>query len=160
MTQQTEQTSVRKTVTVVASQERAFEVFTSGIGGWWPKEHHIGAGEMASCAYEPKVGGRWYEISTDGAECDWGQVLVWEPPNRIVHTWQIQSDWNYDPDPAKGSEVEVRFIAEGPNQTRVELEHRNFERHGDGGASVADTVSNPHGWGYVLGHYLDRANAG
>ena len=159
MTQQTE-TSVRKTVTVEAGQERAFEVFTSGIGSWWPKEHHIGSADMAGCTFEPRVGGRWYETSVDGSECDWGQVLVWEPPHRIVHTWQIQADWKYDPDVAKGSEVEVRFIAEGPNRTRVELEHRNFDRHGDGGKEVADSVANPHGWGYVLAQYTARVDAG
>jgi uncharacterized protein YndB with AHSA1/START domain len=159
MTQQTE-TSVRKSVTVAASQQRAFEVFTAGIAGWWPKEHHIGKAEMAGCVFEPKVGGRWYETGVDGSECDWGQVLVWEPPNRIVHTWQLQADFTYDPDPAKGSEVEVRFIAEGPDRTRVELEHRHFERHGASGSAVRETVANPHGWSYVLGHYLARMNAG
>ncbi|HEY4024072.1 MAG TPA: SRPBCC family protein [Pseudonocardiaceae bacterium] len=159
MTQQTE-TSVRKTVTVAASQERAFEVFTSGQGTWWPREHHIGSAEIATATVEPKVGGRWYETGVDGVECDWGRVLVWEPSNRIVTSWQIQGDWKYDPDPARGSEVEVRFIAEGPDRTRVELEHRNFERHGKGATAVAESVANQHGWGYVLGHYLTEVQRG
>jgi hypothetical protein len=92
--------------------------------------------------------------------CDWGEVLLWEPPNRIVHTWQLQADFTYDPDPAHGSEVEVRFIAEGPDRTRVELEHRNFDRHGPGGTTVQDSVANPHGWGYVLAQYVARIDAG
>lgn len=154
MTQQQTETSVRKTVTVAASQQRAFEVFTAGHGTWWPKEHHIGTAEMATATVEPKVGGRWYETGTDGTECEWGQVLVWEPPNRVVTSWHIQADWTYDPDPARGSEVEVRFIAEAPDRTRVELEHRHFERHGAGAETVARSVANQHGWGYVLGHYL------
>jgi uncharacterized protein YndB with AHSA1/START domain len=156
MTETKAEASVRKTVTVAASQERAFEVFTAGIGSWWPREHHIGAAELAGCAYEPKVGGRWYEIGVDGSECDWGQVLVWEPPKRVVTTWQLQADFTYDPDPAKGSEIEVRFIPEGPNRTRVELEHRNFDRHGPSGATVRDKVSNPGGWGYVIGQFAAK----
>jgi uncharacterized protein YndB with AHSA1/START domain len=83
-----------------------------------------------------------------------GTVLVWDPPNRIVHTWQLQGDWQYDPDPARASEVEIRFVAEGPNRTRVELEHRHFDRHGDGADSVRDGVSGPNGYDYCLGNYV------
>ena len=152
--------SVRKSVTVAASQERAFEVYTAGFGTWWPKEHHIGEADMANCQFAPKVGGRWYETGVDGSECDWGQVLAWEPPNRIVHTWQLQGDWKFDPDPARGSEIEVRFIAEGPNRTRVELEHRHFERHGDGAESVRNGVDSPKGYTYVLAQFVQRVDAG
>jgi uncharacterized protein YndB with AHSA1/START domain len=152
-------TTVRKTVTVAASQERAFEVYTARFGSWWPKEHHIGAADMATCAFEPKVGGRWYETGVDGSECDWGRVLVWDPPHRVVHTWQLQGDWQYDPDPAKASEVEIRFVAEGPNRTRVELEHRLFERHGEGAESVRTGVSSPKGYDYCLAAFVDLLGA-
>lgn len=160
MTQQTE-TSVRKTVTVAASQERAFEVFTAGFGTWWPMRHHIGATEPASVTLEPGAGGRWFETGVDGVDCDWGAVLVWEPPHRVVTSWHLQGDWKYDPDPAKASEVEVRFVAEGPNRTRVELEHRHFERHGDGAASVRGGVGNPEGgWGHIMDLYAARVQQG
>ncbi len=158
MTQETD-TSVHKTVTVAASQERAFEVYTAGFGSWWPKEHHIGAADMATGTFEPKAGGRWYETGVDGSECDWGRVLVWEPPHRIVHTWQLQGDWKYDADPAKGSEVEIRFVAEGPNTTRVELTHRSFDRHGDGAHSVRDGVSSDGGYDYCLAQYVAAIEA-
>jgi len=153
MTQQTD-TSVRKTITVAAGQARAFEVYTAGFGSWWPKEHHIGDADMATCSFEPRVGGRWFETGVDGSECDWGRVLVWDPPHRLVHTWQLQGDWKYDGDPAKGSEIEIVFVAEGPNQTRVELTHRHFERHGDGADSVRNGVSSPQGYDYCLAQYV------
>jgi uncharacterized protein YndB with AHSA1/START domain len=153
MSQQTE-TSVRKTITVAAGVERAFEVYTAGFGTWWPKEHHIGTADMRTCVFEPKAGGRWYETGVDGSECDWGQVLVWEPPHRLVHTWQLQGDWKYDADIAHASEVEIRFIAEGPTTTRVELEHRHFERHGDGAESVRTGVDSPNGYDYCLSNYI------
>jgi uncharacterized protein YndB with AHSA1/START domain len=156
--QQTELT-VLKTVTVAADQQRAFDVYTKGFGTWWPKEHHIADVEMATCTFEPHEGGRWFETGVDGSECEWGRVLVWDPPNRLVHTWQLQGDWRHDPDPARGSEVEVRFIAEGPNTTRVELEHRHFERHGDGADSVRDGVSSPKGYDYCLAGYVAAVRA-
>jgi uncharacterized protein YndB with AHSA1/START domain len=158
MAQQTE-LSVRKTITVAAGQERAFEVYTAGFGSWWPKEHHIGAADMATGTFEPKVGGRWYETGVDGSECDWGQVLVWEPPHRLVHTWQLQGDWEYDADLAHASEVEILFIAEGPNTTRVELTHSHFERHGEGADRVRDGVSDPQGYDYCLANYVAAVHA-
>lgn len=150
---------VVKSVTVNAGQQRAFEVYTAKFGAWWPKEHHIGQADMATCEFEPKVGGRWYETGVDGSECDWGQVLVWEPPSRIVHTWQLQGDWQYDPDPAKASEVEVRFVAEGPDRTRVEVEHRYFDRHGAGAESVHKGVASPRGHEYCLALYAAMVDA-
>jgi uncharacterized protein YndB with AHSA1/START domain len=159
MSQQTN-LSVVRTVTVAASQQRAFEVYTAGFGTWWPKEHHIGKADMVTCTFEPKVGGRWYETGVDGSECDWGRVLVWEPYDRIVHTWQLQGDWKYDPDPAKASEVEIRFVPEGPGTTRVEVEHTHFERHGDGADSVRDGVGDPRGYDYCLSGYVAALAAG
>jgi uncharacterized protein YndB with AHSA1/START domain len=153
MSQMTADLSVVKSVTVAAGPERAFEVYTAKFASWWPKEHHIGDADLATCTFEPRVGGRWYETGVDGTECDWGQVLVWDPPNRLVHTWQIQGDWKYDPDPAKASEIEVRFIAEGPTRTRVEFEHRHIDRHGDDAGAVYRGVSAPRGWEYCIGQY-------
>jgi uncharacterized protein YndB with AHSA1/START domain len=157
MTQQTVP-SILKTITVRASQERAFTVYAEGMGTWWPKEHHIGAADLADVVVEPKEGGRMYERGVDGSECDWGQVLVYDPPQRIVYTWNLQGDWTYDADIAHASEIELRFIAEGPDTTRVELEHRLFERHGDGAKAVHDGVDSPDGWSYTLRCYADVVN--
>jgi uncharacterized protein YndB with AHSA1/START domain len=101
------------TITVDASIERTFRVFTDSFGSWWPAEYHIGQADMATATLEPREGGRWYEQGVDGSECDWGRVLAWEPPHRLVVTWQINGQWQYDPDPAHASEIEVRFTADG-----------------------------------------------
>jgi uncharacterized protein YndB with AHSA1/START domain len=143
-------TTVRKTITVAASQQRAFDVFTAQLGSWWPKEFHIGAADMADFVIEPKVGGRWFEVGVDGTECETGRVTAFEPPDRFTLAWHLSGSWQYDPDPAHASEVEVRFIAEGPTHTRVELEHRGFERHGAGAEAVHGSVSGPQGWTYCL----------
>jgi uncharacterized protein YndB with AHSA1/START domain len=152
-------TAVRRTVTVEASQQRAFEVFTAQFGTWWPKAYSIGEAEMADFVLEPKVGGRWYEVGVDGKECDTGRVTVFEPPDRLVLAWHLDARWQYDPDPARASEVEVRFIAEGPTRTRVELEHRGFERHGDGGDAVRGVVDSPQGWSFCLELFRQQAAA-
>ena len=119
---------VRKSLRVNASCERAFEVFTSGLGTWWPRDHGIGNKPMKTPVMETHLGGRWYELAEDGSQAMVGRLIVWEPPHRFVVTWEINSQWK--PDTAVSSEVEVRFIAEGPNAARVELEHRKFERMG------------------------------
>jgi uncharacterized protein YndB with AHSA1/START domain len=116
------------TINVAAPIERAFRIFTESLGTWWPAEYHIGQAEMADALLEPRENGRWYERGVDGSECDWGRVLAWEPPRRLVVTWQINGDWQYDPDPEHASEIEVRFTADGPEQTQVELEHRHIDR--------------------------------
>jgi uncharacterized protein YndB with AHSA1/START domain len=148
----TEQTTVavRRSVTVDAPPERAFDVFTYGFSTWWPLEtHHIGAAKAAEGVMEPRAGGRWYERDADGNECDWGYVTAFEPPHRVLLAWHLTPDFTYDPDPAKATEVEVTFTAvEGG--TLVELEHRGFEKHGETGAKMADAVSAQGGWGELL----------
>ena len=160
MIEQSEATNVRvrKTITVRATQERAFAVFTKDFGTWWPTEHHIGAADLADAIIEPKVGGRYYERGVDGSECDWGQVLAYEPPDRLVLSWSLQGDWTYNPDPAKASEIEVRFIAEAPDRTRVELEHRHIERH-DLADAVIKGIESPDGWSGILARYADKLAA-
>jgi uncharacterized protein YndB with AHSA1/START domain len=159
MTQPVDTAVVRKTITVAASQQRAFEVFTAQFGTWWPKEYSIGEAEMADFVLEPKVGGRWYEVGVDGKECETGRVTHFEPPDRLTLAWHLNEQWQYDPDPEHASEVEVRFIAEGPTITRVELEHRGFERHGDGADAVHGVVDSPQGWSYCLERFAARAAA-
>lgn len=157
MTEQVDTAVVRRIIIVAASQQRAFEVFTAQFGSWWPKEFSIGEAEMADFVVEPKVGGRWYEVGVDGKECDTGRVTAFDPPERITLAWHLNASFRYDPDPAHASEVEVRFIAEDPAHTRVELVHRGFERHGDGAAAVRGVVDSPRGWSYCLGLFAEHA---
>jgi uncharacterized protein YndB with AHSA1/START domain len=153
------ESAVRRTITVRASQQRAFEVFTARLGEWWPRDYHIGPAPMTDFILEPKVGGRWYELDEDGTQCDCGRVLAYEPPERLVLAWQLNEQWQYDADPSHASEVEVRFIAEGPAQTRVDLEHRGFERHGSGAEAVRGGIDGPTGWTGVLELYANYAAA-
>jgi uncharacterized protein YndB with AHSA1/START domain len=157
MNQVAEQT-VQRSITVEASQERAFRVFTEGMSSWWPLDtHHIGKADAEAVVIEPREGGRCYERGVDGSECDWGTVLAWEPPSRYVMAWQLTPEWTYDPDLSKASEVEVLFIEEGPTTTRVELEHRGFDRTGEAGAQVREAVSGEGGWGSLLQLYSAAA---
>jgi len=152
---------VRKSVTVNATAENAFRIFTKEYDSWWPRTHHIGKVPMQKAIIEERTGGRCYTIQTDGSECDWGTVLTWDPPHRLVIAWQVTHEWGYEPDLAKSSEVEVRFTSEAEGQTRVDLEHRHFERHGAGGASMRTAVDSEGGWGGLLKLYADRvAQAG
>ena len=156
MTQHT-LSSVRRVITVAASQQRAFDVFTAGFGSWWPRDYHIGTAPMTDFILEPKVGGRWYELDEDGSQCDTGRVLAYEPPSRVVLSWQLNEQWQFDADASHASEVEVRFIAEGPKQTRVELEHRGFERHAAGAEAVRQSMESQSGWTFVLETYAKFA---
>ena len=149
MTTQTTDLTVRRNIMVGVSQARAFEVFTAKFNSWWPGTHHIAAVPMAEAVIEPRRGGRWFERSTDGSECVWGQVLVWEPPARLVLSWHLSGEFKLEADSARASEVEVRFVPEGAAQTRVELEHRHLERH-TVAAKLAEGVSGKGGWGDLL----------
>jgi len=150
-------TPVRKSVTVKASAQRAFEVFTAGFDSWWPRSHHIGKSPMKKAIIEGKVGGRADSEQEDGTDCPWGEVLVWEPPLRFVLAWKINPDWTYQPDVSKSSEVEVRFTPESNGMTRVDLEHRHFERHGEGAGSMRTAVDSTGGWGSLLEMFKARA---
>jgi uncharacterized protein YndB with AHSA1/START domain len=141
---------VRKSVTVKASVEDAFEVFTEELDSWWPRSHHIGKSPMKRAAIEGRTGGRCYTEHVDGTESDWGTVLVWDPPHRFVMAWQINGEWHYEPDLTKSSEVEVRFTPEPDGFTRVDLEHRYLHRHGGDANAVRTAVDSPNGWGGLL----------
>jgi uncharacterized protein YndB with AHSA1/START domain len=146
MTVQTSDTAVRTSITVKAPIERAFSIFTDGIGTWWSPDHHILRGELAEMVFEPRVGGHVYDRGVDGSECHWARVLVYDPPDRVVFSWDISLEWQIETDHEKTSEVEVRFTALGPDRTLVELEHRHIDRHGDGWEQMRDAVGSPNGW--------------
>jgi uncharacterized protein YndB with AHSA1/START domain len=146
------------TVTVGVPVERAFRAFTDSFNTWWPAQYHIGAADLAEAILEPRQGGRWYERGVDGSECDWGRVLTWEPPHRLVVTWQINGAWQYDPDPDRASEIEVRFSADGPEHTTVELEHRHLDRLVDGQA-LRDGITGGGGWGALLELFAKAATS-
>jgi uncharacterized protein YndB with AHSA1/START domain len=155
MTQQAEanDTVVRTSVTVAAPVDKAFAVFTDGFDGWWPRTHHLGDGELATAVLEPRTGGRWYERLVDGNECEWGRVLVYEPPHRLVLSWAITPTWAVEPDAERASTVEVRFSPEDEGHTRVELEHRDLDRHGDDWQAMRNSVSSDGGWTGILRRY-------
>jgi uncharacterized protein YndB with AHSA1/START domain len=153
------ETAVRKSVTVQASVDKAFRVFTEGLDTWWPRTHHIGKSPMTKGVIEGFAGGRCYSEQADGTECDWGKILVWEPPQRFVMAWQVTHTWGYEADLAKASEVEVRFTPEPGGATRVDLEHRYFERHGEEWETMRTSIDSPGGWGLLLGLYAEKAAA-
>jgi uncharacterized protein YndB with AHSA1/START domain len=153
----TTSTSIQKSVTVNASVEKAFRVFTQGFDSWWPRTHKIGAADLKQAVLEDSEGGRWYEIDTDGSECEWGRVLAWEPPHRLVLSWQITGNWQYDPNLL--TEVEVRFVAEGPDRTRVDLVHRNLDRFGEAQEEVRAAFDSPGGWPGLLAAFAEATNA-
>jgi uncharacterized protein YndB with AHSA1/START domain len=137
------------TTTVGLPLDRAFALFTGSMTTWWPLEFHIGQADVADVVLEPGVGGRWFERGVDGSECDWGRVRIWEPPDRVVFTWQIDGSFRFDPDPEHASEIDARFTADGPAQTVVDVEHRHFERL-VGGRAVHDTITGGGGWALLL----------
>ncbi|MGA2010027.1 MAG: SRPBCC family protein [Solirubrobacteraceae bacterium] len=156
MSTQSTVTPVRSSIVVEAAADRAFTVFTAGIGTWWPADHHVLEAELAEMVFEPRVGGHVYDRGVDGSECRWARVLAYEPPDRVVFSWDINAQWQIETDPERTSEVEVRFIAESPMRTRVELEHRRLERHGAGWEGMAAAVGSPGGWSAGLGAFAQR----
>jgi len=145
MTTQAQAATVRQEIVVEAPVDRAFRVFTEQMDKIKPREHNM-------------LGGRIYDRGTDGSECEWAGVIAYEPPDRVVFSWNVSPYWQIETDPAKRSEVEVRFIAESPERTRVELEHRHLDRHGDGWEGLRDGVAAPDGWPLYLQRYTDLLN--
>jgi uncharacterized protein YndB with AHSA1/START domain len=154
----TDPNSVRKVVSVDAPAAVAWRVFTEKMGTWWPlASYKIGKAAAVDAVIEPHVGGRWYERGDDGSTCDWGRVLEWEPPSRLVLSWDINADWQ--PDAALKTEIEVRFIPDGENLTRVELEHRHLDRYGARRDEMRRIFETEGDWGRVLALFARAAAA-
>lgn len=145
---------VIKTVRVKAPLPHAFEVFTAGLTRWWPRTHGIGGKPIANVMMEPRLGGRWLEIAEDGTETLVATVIAWSPPHRVTLVWQVSAAWK--PDPEMRSEVDVRFSAEGENDTFVHLTHHRFETLGpEGGAKMRSDVNG--GWPGLLQRFVEEA---
>ena len=138
---------VRKSIFVQAPVSHVFKMLTKHLDSWWPRSHHIGESEAFTAALEPRVGGRWYERGDNGKECDWGKVLVWEPPHRIVLSWDISAEWRHDQE--LQTEVEIRLV-EASDGTQLELEHRKLERYGDKSEAMRAIFDSPAGWSGTL----------
>jgi uncharacterized protein YndB with AHSA1/START domain len=152
-------TSVRTSIVVDAPIERAFSVFTEEFGSFKPPEHNLLEVEIAETVFEPREGGHVYDRGVDGSECRWARVLAFEPPTRVVISWDISPQWQIETELEKTSEVEVRFVAESADRTRVQLEHRYLERHGEGWEGVRDGVAGGEGWPLYLQRFAGLAIA-
>ena len=140
-------------IVVDAPIQRAFDVFTGRFGDFKPPEHNMLGVEIAESVFEPRVGGHIYDRGIDGSECRWARVLAYEPPERVVFSWDIDPQWQIVADPENASEVEVRFVAESSDRTRVEIEHRKLDRHGPGWEAVSGAVGSEGGWPLYLQRY-------
>ncbi len=146
-------TSVRKELVARCSPERAFEAFTRDFGQWWPLgTHHIGTANAETAIIEPFVNGRWFERAMDGSECNWGRVLAWDPPRRLLLAWQINTNWQFDPD--FQTEVEVTFQEAGAGRTRIVLEHRQLERFGAEAEKMRTAFESEGGWGGIMAQFV------
>jgi hypothetical protein len=145
---------IRKSLVVKADVERAFSVFTSRMGSWWPRSHSTGKSPQVDVIVEPRAGGRWYERAEDGSETEWGKVLRWQPPGHVLLPWQLDGNWHYNP--ACVTEVEINFIALGAGGTRVDFEHRYLERLGDNAVAVRELLNS--GWDGILDLYAQQAS--
>jgi uncharacterized protein YndB with AHSA1/START domain len=159
MSTQAAETSVRHSIVVEAPVEIAFSVFTEGFDSFKPREHNMLEVDIAETVFETRVGGHIYDRGVDGSECRWARVLVFEPPKRVVFSWDISPMWQVETNPDRTSEVEVRFTAETPDRTRVELEHRNLDRHGDGWEAMREGVGGDQGWPLYLKRYAEQVAA-
>jgi uncharacterized protein YndB with AHSA1/START domain len=148
---------VRAGVTLSAPAKHAFQVFVEGVSDWWPKAYTFAQDDLARIVIEPRAGGRWYEIDPRGRRRDWGEVRAFEQDRRILLSWAVSADRGQEP-PDRASEVEVRFLALGPKLTRVELEHRDFARHGAGAEVIRRGMASPEGWEYILREYAEAAS--
>lgn len=145
--------AVRVTIEVEAPIARAFAVFTEGCDTWWPRGHHLSPSGLDAVVLEEGEGGRWFERGVDGSECDWGRVLVWEPPHRLVLSWQLDPDWNAGVPDERASRVDVRFAALDEGRTRVDLVHEGLANHGDGWERIRDGVAGQEGWSGILANF-------
>lgn len=147
---------IRKEITVAVPQSKAYEVFTTKMSKWWPRKNSIGTSPIKDIALESRIGGRWYEIGEDGAECEWGKVLEIDAPNRIVLSWQINGAWKFDPEFI--TELEITFVPVGEQQTRVELTHRNLDRYGEQTAQIHSIFASDQGWIDTLRSFAEEAD--
>lgn len=147
--------SVKKSVTVKCSRAHAFEIWTKRYDLWWPKTHKIGKADFETAIVEEKKGGRWYEVGVDGSTCEWGKVLAYEPPNRVVLAWHTQPNWTHDPDPDHASRVEVTFTELGNGHTRVDLVHSELDKHGAGWEEMAKQLAD--GWSHIMDGWAQAA---
>ena len=145
--------TVRTRIVVEAPIDRAFAVFTERFGDFKPVEHNMLGSPIAVTVFEPRVGGSIVDRGEDGSECRWARILAYEPPDRVVFSWDISPQWSIETDPEMTSEVEVTFVAETPQRTRLELEHRHIDRHGPGWQSILDGVAGEDGWPLYLARY-------
>ena len=146
-------TVVRRHVVVSAPVAEAFASFTKRFGDIKPAEHNLLRSPIVETVFEEKVGGHIYDRGEDGSEVRWARILAFDPPNRVVFSWDISPQWQIETDLENTSEVEVRFVEEAPGRTRVELEHRNLDRHGAGWPSVRDGVAEDEGWPLYLARF-------
>ena len=159
MTEQATANAVRLSVTVPIEPERAFRLFTEEIGTWWPKDSHTLLEGESTEVFEAREGGRWYERGEDGRECTVGTIVAWEPPARFVLAWQLTPEWDFEADLDRATHVEVTFEPEAEGGTRVSLEHRGFEVHGEAGAGMRESVASEGGWPILMKLYADAAAA-
>ena len=157
---QTAPPAVRRHIVVDAPIEKAFSVFTEQFGDFKPPEHNLLAAPIGETVFEPRVGGHIYDRATDGSECRWARVLAYEPPDRLVFSWDISPQWQLESDPQRASEVEIRFVAETPERTRVALEHRHLDRHGDGWEGMREGVRGGDGWPLYLDRFASAVKEG
>lgn len=143
---------VRREIVVDAAIDKAFSTFVERFGDFKPKEHNLLGSPIVRTTFDPEVGGHVYDVAEDGSECRWARVLAYEPPHRVVVSWDISPSWQIESDPAHASEVEVRFWPEGSDRTRVELEH-HLDRHGEGWEGVREGVDGDAGWPLYLERY-------